>query len=37
MTYKLAKTLVILCCSTVLFYHEYNTAHLVRNERNKNE
>ena len=37
MTYKLAKTLVILFCSTVLFSHEFNPAHLVINELNENE
>ena len=37
MTYKLAKTLVILFCSTALFSHEFNPAHLVINELNENE
>jgi hypothetical protein len=37
MTYKLAKTLVLLFCSTALFSHEFNPAHLVINELNENE
>ena len=37
MTYKLAKTLVILFCSTALFSHEFNPAHLVINELTENE
>ena len=32
MIYKLAKTLVILVCSTALFSHEFNPAHLVVDE-----
>ena len=37
MTYKLAKTLVLLFCSTALFSHEFNPAHLVINELNEHE
>ena len=37
MTYKLAKTLVLLFCSTALFSHEFNPAHLVVNELTKSE
>lgn len=37
MTCKLAKTLVILFCSTALFSHEFNPAHLVINELTENE
>lgn len=37
MIYKLAKTLVILVCSTTLFSHEFNPAHLVVDELADNE
>ena len=37
MTYKLAKTLVLLFCSTALFSHEFNPAHLVVNELTESE
>ena len=37
MIYKLAKTLVILVCSTALFSHEFNPAHLVVDELADNE
>ena len=37
MTCKLAKILVILFCSTPLFSHEFNPAHLVINELTENE
>ena len=37
MIYKLAKTLVILICSTALFSHEFNPAHLVVDELADNE
>ena len=37
MIYKLVKTLVILACSTALFSHEFNPAHLVVDELADNE
>ena len=37
MAYKLVKTLAILFCSTALFSHEFNPAHLVINELVENE
>ena len=37
MTYKLAKTLVLLFCSTALFSHEFNPAHLVINQLNEHK
>ena len=37
MIYKLAKTLVILVCSTTLLSHEFNPAHLVVDELADNE
>ena len=37
MTCRLAKTLVLLFCSTALFSHEFNPAHLVINEEAENE
>ena len=37
MTCKLTKILVILFCSTALFSHEFNPAHLVINELTENE
>ena len=37
MIYKLAKTLVILVCSTALLSHEFNQAHLVVDELADNE
>ena len=37
MACKLVKTLAILFCSTALFSHEFNPAHLVINELVENE
>ncbi len=34
---RLVQTFVILCCSTALFSHEFNPAHLVVDELNENE
>jgi len=37
MACKLVKTLALLFCSTALFSHEFNPAHLVINELTENE